>query len=70
MTLEVKPEQTELVKAAERSGTLSVDAPPPQDNKIIPSEGVTATRMMVSPAFGEKHGRWDDENRRSIGDIV
>jgi len=45
VTLQVKPEQTELVKAAERSGTLNVTLRPVQDAAIIPSEGVTEREL-------------------------
>jgi len=45
VTLQVKPEQTELVKAAERSGTLNVTLRPVRDREIIPSEGVTEREL-------------------------
>ncbi len=45
VTLEVKPEQTELVKAAERSGTLNVTLRSVQDPTIVPSEGITEREL-------------------------
>ena len=40
ISLEVKPEQTELVKAAERSGTLNVTLRPVQDAAVLATQGV------------------------------
>ena len=54
MTLEVKPEQTELVKAAERSGTLSVTLRPPSSNEIVPSTGVTAGDLTGGQGFSDQ----------------
>lgn len=48
MTLAVRPEQTELVKAAERSGSLSV-ALRGRDEDIIPTEGVSPKEFTTTP---------------------
>ena len=45
LSLEVKPDQTELVKAAERSGTLNVTLRSVSDVAIITSEGVTEREL-------------------------
>jgi pilus assembly protein CpaB len=50
MTLEVTPEQTELVKAAERRGTLAVTLRGVQDLNVIPTEGVTAQDLGIGQA--------------------
>ena len=54
VTLQVKPEQTELVKAAERSGTLNVTLRPVQDNAIIPSEGVMERELGGGQPLAEQ----------------
>jgi pilus assembly protein CpaB len=48
MTLAVRPEQTELVKAAERSGSLSV-ALRGRDEDIVPTEGVSPKEFTSAP---------------------
>ena len=45
LSLEVKPDQTELVKAAERSGTLNVTLRSVSDVAIVNSEGVTEREL-------------------------
>jgi len=45
LSLEVKPDQTELVKAAERSGTLNVTLRSVSDVAIVSSEGVTEREL-------------------------
>jgi len=57
ISLEVKPEQTELVKAAERSGTLNVTLRSVQDNTIVPSEGVTAREIGGGQPLPETTGQ-------------
>jgi pilus assembly protein CpaB len=54
VTLEVRPEQTELVKAAERSGTLNVTLRPIQDAAIIPSPGVTERELGGGQPLAEQ----------------
>jgi pilus assembly protein CpaB len=54
VTLEVRPEQTELVKAAERSGTLNVTLRPIQDTAIIPSAGVTERELGGGQPLSEQ----------------
>jgi pilus assembly protein CpaB len=41
MTLAVRPEQTELLKAAERSGTMSVSLRNPNDKAVVTTTGIT-----------------------------
>jgi len=59
ISLEVKPEQTELVKAAERSGTLNVTLRSVQDTTIVPSEGVTAREIGGGQPLPEQSGQTD-----------
>lgn len=41
MTLAVKPEETELVAAADRQGALRISLRPVNDNKVVSTDGVT-----------------------------
>ncbi len=41
MTLAVKPEQTELIAAADRAGALRISLRPVNDAEVVPSEGVS-----------------------------
>jgi pilus assembly protein CpaB len=59
ISLEVKPEQTELVKAAERSGTLNVTLRSVQDTTIVPSEGVTSREIGGGQPLPEQTGQSD-----------
>ena len=53
ISLEVKPEQTELVKAAERSGTLAVTLRPVNESAVISSEGVSERELGGGQAIPE-----------------
>jgi Flp pilus assembly protein CpaB len=50
ISLEVKPEQTELVKAAERSGTLNVTLRPVQSAEVLATQGVTERELTGGQA--------------------
>lgn len=52
MTLAVKPEQTELLKAAERSGTMSVTLRSFKDKEIIQPTGVTPRDLAANEGQG------------------
>jgi pilus assembly protein CpaB len=54
MTLAVKPEQTELLKAAERSGTMSVTLRSTQDKEIIQPVGVTPRDLAAGFGQGDE----------------
>jgi len=51
MTLAVKPEEAELLTAADRIGALRVALRPVQDKTIIPSTGVEARDFLGSRTF-------------------
>jgi len=52
MTLAVKPEQTELLKAAERSGTMSVTLRSHKDKDILQLTGVTPRDLAAGTGQG------------------
>ncbi|MCG3148855.1 MAG: hypothetical protein PCFJNLEI_02304 [Verrucomicrobiae bacterium] len=54
MTLAVKPEQTELLKAAERSGTMSVTLRSFKDKEIIQPVGITPRDLAAGAVQGEE----------------
>ncbi|MEI6085164.1 MAG: Flp pilus assembly protein CpaB [Verrucomicrobiota bacterium] len=54
MTLAVKPDQTELLKAAERSGTMSVTLRSYKDKEIIQPTGVTPRDLASGVGQGDE----------------
>jgi pilus assembly protein CpaB len=54
MTLAVKPEETELLKAAERSGTMSVSLRSAKDQEIIQPSGITSRDLAAATGVPEE----------------
>jgi pilus assembly protein CpaB len=54
MTLAVKPEETELIAAADGAGALRFSLRSVQDNKMVQSEGVTARDLAIGAKGSEE----------------